>query len=128
MTRIQWIPDPNVLRGYFLKLWVDVRLLDEAWRNDPTSYIDYGGDGYSEDYARVAASIRSSLTATMPIIGITQQEFHIQSGRHTIAFLRDHGAVAIQVMAPKAEAGEVHRLFRSAGRETVLTREPVVVP
>ena len=127
MTRIQWIPDPDVLRGYFLKLWVDVRLLDEAWRNDPEAYIDYGGDGYSEDYARVAAIIRSSLTATMPVIGVTQQELRIQSGRHTIAFLRDHGAVAIQVMAPKGEAGEVHRLFRTPRRETVLTGEPAVV-
>lgn len=125
MNRIQWVPDPTVLKNYFLKLWVDVGLLDAAWREDPDSYIDYGD--YTESHAEVAYAIRIRQTATMPVVGVSRERLHIQSGHHTIAYLRDHGAVAIQVMAPKSQAGELHRLFRASRRETVLSDEPAVV-
>jgi hypothetical protein len=121
MHRIIWTHDPSVSKSYYLKLWVETKLIDAAWKQDGDSYIGPGGEGGDPAlYRQVAAEICFDYLAVVPIITLTGLGVKFETGRYHAAYLRDQGALALRVLVRKDEAGEVHRRFRSRMRETVI--------
>jgi hypothetical protein len=125
MPRIIWTHDPSVSKLYYLKLWVDTKLLDDAWKKEPESYIGPGGEGgLPSVYSQVGAEICLDYLVVMPMLSLTVLGVTFLSGRYHAAFLRDQGALALQVVVPKEQAAEVHRRFRTRIRETVIPGPP----
>ncbi len=100
-----------VMREY-VRVWIDVRKLDDMLRLRPSAYVGFAGqNGIHGKYAGVEEFVRSQKDALlMPRVGVhspSHKVVEILDGRHRFAWMRDHGARAIPVLAPADEAREI---------------------
>ncbi len=103
-----------VVREY-VRVWIDVSELDAMQRFKQSDYVGFAGqDGIAGKYTGVDEFVRSQKDALlMPRVRIHSpghEVVEIVDGRHRFAWVRDHGAQALPVLAPADEAREIEKL------------------
>jgi hypothetical protein len=118
-------PHPDSGAEPDLAIWISVAKIEASWVRDINSYIAPGGVGGVENrYEKFGIWLMSSFTPVEPVtISIDQDSDGIvfTDGRHRFAWLRDHGATAIQAQVPSCYAEDVARRFGTEDRITLIT-------
>jgi hypothetical protein len=101
-----------------------VAKIDASWASDCASYISAGGvGGIDERYERFGIWLEDwAKPVELPMLCIDDITGGIAftDGRHRFAWLRDHGATAIQAQAPSYCADEVAQKFGTDERATLI--------
>lgn len=103
-------------------IWVDIAKLDLSWRNDQ-DYVGPGGSGQSIEgrYVNVGKYISAGRPLYMPSVSLDDDGVvGFTDGRHRVAWLRDHGVVALPIEVPPGQAEVIKSRFGSVCRESVL--------
>jgi hypothetical protein len=112
-----------------LVVWVDIKKLDQSWRNDP-GYVGANGAGsdmpgrYEEAGKWLAEFVNGHRPVFMPTVCLNDAgDITFTDGRHRVAWLRDHGAIALPVGVPPDEAATIETRFGTRQRKTILVAE-----
>ena len=128
-TLLHWRPDRWDWRDKHCIVWVSIAKLDASWRKAPAFWLPPGsGSRFGGWLAKQSPNCR----IIMPVIGWVPEvvrdqrgraigetgAYHVlfENGRHRTAWMRDHGATALPVLADfeqaeviEAELGTVER-------------------
>jgi hypothetical protein len=114
---IRWRSLPRWMNDKHKRIWIDVRKLEAQLRC--SDYIGPRGlDGIDGRYEGVEKFL-ASHDARLEMIWVCMRDkdgrrfVGIYDGRHRFAWMRDHGAPAIPVIAPIAEARKIQKLVGS---------------
>lgn len=105
-------------------VWVDVDKIDQKWKLDRNFYVGPGGSGAAIKgrYERFDNWIQGGQPVEMSEMGMGYRDLpSFTNGRHRLAWMRDHGAKAVPVVTPTAEADRFEELFGSSHRQTNIT-------
>jgi hypothetical protein len=85
-------PDPIV--------WVNIALVEAAFKLDPDHYVGFGGSGAGQPsrYAKIGRELRDGHEMWMPNLHLHEGGIiRFTDGRHRFAWVRDHGGTALPV-------------------------------
>ena len=107
-SRVRWVKH----RDYPF-LWVDVALVDAAWKLDARFYLS-PGSGWRWDQRLAGQEL---VEISMPLIecDANGNEFGFVDGRHRFAWVRDNGALRVPVCIADADLTDIVRA-RFGGR------------
>jgi hypothetical protein len=135
MTRtILWKPDRWYWQDKLRVVWVDVPKLDASWREDAPMWLPPGSGARIGRWLAKQTSPR--VRVMMPVVGwlphairdergrwlADSDRHHIvfENGRHRTAYMRDHGATAMPVLAYYAVADIIAAELGTSERRTVV--------
>ncbi|MBR8034722.1 hypothetical protein [Burkholderia vietnamiensis] len=106
-------PDPVV--------WIAIDLLDASWCKTRDHYVGPGGIGSTEigKYSAVGAFLAANIGRTaifVPSLSLVADEVAFNDGRHTCAWLRDHGLRVLPVEVGRAYEHILRRRFETTER------------
>lgn len=106
-------PDPVV--------WIAIDLLDASWCKARDNYVGPGGIGSAQigKYSAVGAFLARNIGTTavsVPRLSLVADEVSFNDGRHTFAWLRDHGLPALPVEVGRAYEQIFRRRFETTER------------
>lgn len=106
------VPEPIV--------WTAVDRFEHAWRDAP-GYIGPNGAGslHTGRYERVGMWLSGRIgfgAIWMPHVGLHGGEIEFSDGRHRLAWLRDHGLIALPMTVSREAQNEFRGRFETAIR------------
>lgn len=102
-------------------LWLDIAKVDAAWQRTG-QYIGPGGtNGQGRRYAKAGEWFAKCPFSNMLIVNLQPEgAVTFTDGRHRFSWLRDHGAMAIQLQVSPADAEKLTALYGTDLTETML--------
>ena len=99
--------------------WVDVRDFDALWHHSG-DYVGHKGAGSTapEKYAEAGAFIQTHSSLFFPRITMRDDVPEFADGRHTTAWLRDHGSESIPMICDQDTLQKLMRLCPAKRYET----------
>lgn len=109
-------------------VWVRVDTLERSWQICDGWYVGPGGTGHPIDgrYDKIGKRIRSGNPVWIPWVTLDagDGEVDFTDGRHTFAWLRDHGVTALPVQVPPSQAASVEARFGTIIRLSTWQEDP----
>lgn len=102
-------------------VWIAIDLLDASWCKTRDDYVGPGGieSTQSGKYSAAGAFLAASIGKEpifVPSLSLVADEVSFNDGRHTFAWLRDHGLRVLPVEVGRAYEQVIRRRFETTER------------
>jgi hypothetical protein len=113
-------------------VWISVAKVDASWKHDVGYYVGCHAEGQANGeptkYMRFGQWFTEGHRVWMPNLGLNDGHISFSNGRHSFAWLRDHGVRTLPITVPEDTATEVRRRFGTKSRTSRLPRKSIGLP